>query len=362
MTSVQRPNSDMKRPEEITLALVGDIFPANLPANAGLGVAACFAKRDAAHWSSRLAQLFAGADIVYGNLESPLIYDEGLAVAGSFAGGKTFASMLAASGIQIVSIANNHILEQGEDGFDETLRILRDNHIDITGLYAEGCSNIVVKDIRGIKLGFASFNSIHDIPNPKLYAEYSEQAVIKCITEMQNMGVDRKIISIHWGDEFIQRPSSQQIVSARKFIDAGADLVVGHHPHVVQPVEAYKNGLIFYSLGNFIFDMTWSKQVRTGLLASVKVSRQGRLDCDLKLIRLDKKDFFPSIVSDRQAAKKAEHFSTDDPARYDKSYVRDKKMALIFNRILMKKVLLMNWNKLPRDVRINIVKNFRLRR
>jgi poly-gamma-glutamate capsule biosynthesis protein CapA/YwtB (metallophosphatase superfamily) len=85
---------------------------------------------------------------------------------------------------------------------------------------------------------------------------------------MQSNNADIKILSFHWGNEYIHHPSLGQRNLAYKCIEAGADIIVGHHPHVIQPYEKYKEGHIFYSLGNFCFDNLQSKQTRTGMIAS----------------------------------------------------------------------------------------------
>jgi poly-gamma-glutamate synthesis protein (capsule biosynthesis protein) len=362
MTVVKHVNSDIKRTEEITLSLVGDIFPANLPMNIGLGVAARFSQEPVSRWKERLTPLFADSNIVFGNLEAPLIRNGDQAVSGTFAGDDRFAGVLASSGVDIVSIANNHILEQGADGFESTLRILNDAQIDAAGLCEGGGSNIVVKEVKGLTVGFASFCAINNIPNAELYAEYTENKVLDCIQKMRSIGINCKVIAIHWGDEFCRRPSPDQIVSARKFIDAGADIIAGHHPHVIQPVEEYKRGLILYSLGNFIFDMVWSRHVRDGLLATVKLSKQGVSGYELRLIRIDKNDFFPAVVSDQRALKGVVGFQVADLEQYGRMYKSRKKWEMIYHRVLMKKTLIANWSRLPSDTRRDLVKKFRFRK
>jgi poly-gamma-glutamate synthesis protein (capsule biosynthesis protein) len=77
------------------------------------------------------------------------------------------------------------------------------------------------------------------------------------------------IVSIHWGTEYEQSPTERQRMFAHLAVDSGASLILGHHPHVVQPVEQYKDGYIFYSLGNFVFDQMWSEETRNGLIARI---------------------------------------------------------------------------------------------
>lgn len=330
--------------------------------NIGMGVAAKFSRSSAKQWGEWLGPLFTGSDLVFGNLEAPLILDGGKAASGTFAGDAAFADVLSAMDMDVVSIANNHILEQGLDGFESTLRILKDNRINATGLCDARGSNIVVKELQGLSVGFASFCAINNIPNAGLYAEYKEENVLDCITQMNDLNVDVKVIALHWGDEFCRRPSLQQIAAAHRFIDAGADVIAGHHPHVIQPVEKYNGGLVFYSLGNFVFDMVWSRHVRDGLLATVTVSKQGVVGYDLQVVRIDKKDYLPKIVPAPRLLMRIDGFRVNDPERYERRYDSRKKREMLWHRVMMKKCLLGNWSKLPTETRAKLIKNFKIKR
>ena len=146
----------------------------------------------------------------------------------------------------MVSIANNHILEQGIKGMFSTKEALKKNCINYVGEFHDGTSNIETFEANGIRIGIAGFNDIHNIENGNIYAEYSEQNVKKALDIMSALELDYKIIIFHWGDEYIHIPSRIQIEAAHKFIDRGADIIVGHHPHVIQPVERYKKGFKIY--------------------------------------------------------------------------------------------------------------------
>jgi poly-gamma-glutamate synthesis protein (capsule biosynthesis protein) len=87
--------------------------------------------------------------------------------------------------------------------------------------------------------------------------------------------VDTVIVSLHWGDEFIQKPSPEEIMVARELINVGADLIIGHHPHVLRGIEHYKQGIIVYSLGNFVCDMIWDKHLCESLIFSCTITKEG---------------------------------------------------------------------------------------
>jgi poly-gamma-glutamate synthesis protein (capsule biosynthesis protein) len=208
------------------------------------------------------------SDIVFCNLECPLTKNIEFVKSNSFIGPSNAAKLLKNSKINIVSIANNHILDYGIEIYQETLQILKENNIKWIGEYENGLSNIVIFNQNGIKIAFAEFNEVdlHKINNPNLFAELNEKNVELTLKKMNGFGVNFKVVSFHWGDEYITVPSSHQIELGHFAIDRGANIVVGHHPHVVQPIECYKNGLIMYSLGNCIFDFLQSKQFREGII------------------------------------------------------------------------------------------------
>ncbi len=344
------------------LVMVGDIFPGNAKYNEGLGVAARFFPHRGTFWEKKLAPFFEDADIAFANLEAPLVEDSEYAVAHTFAGCREFARFLANIGINIVSVANNHILEQEEEGFHHTLQFLEDAWVCWVGTQVGGMSNIKFFQCKGIRIGFAAFNAIHDIFNPGLVADLQENDVLDCIRKMKISGTDIKVISLHWGNEFVTIPSGAQIRFAHKLIDAGADVIVGHHPHVVQPVERYRHGLIFYSLGNFIFDILWTRSVRTGVLANVEVTPDGVAGYELVPVYLGD-DFMPVRLEGpllktfwaRQgkniALIESLSLKNENGRKYESYYRRVWKWNRFLHRLAMKWYLAKNWHKLSLSAR-----------
>lgn len=352
--------------KKILLTVVGDISPANLPYNIGLGVASSFNKHQGAIWEKSINNIFKDSDIVFGNLESPLIYDEYYADNNSFAGTISFAVFLKKHRINIVSIANNHILEQGPKGFDSTCRILSKNNIKHIGKNENGLSNIEVVNINNVSIGFCGFNAIHDISNPELYAELTEQNIFKTIEELNKIGLDYTVISLHWGNEYIHYPSQSQIKLAHKIIDSGVDIIVGHHPHVIQPVEEYKKGLIFYSLGNFIFDMQWSDKVRKGLVGKVTLYDNKMIKYELKGIKVSN-DYAPYINDDALKLAQKVNNRFDDILKqidkstknYSKRYGLKSILNRFYERILMKVYILKNYRKLSNRSKKRLILNIK---
>lgn len=196
-------------------------------------------------------RFFQGADIFFGNLEGPIFgagYESGTSTVFGF--NEDTAPILGKFGFDVLSTANNHTLNQGINGFDSTVKALNGVGISSCGNPADVSENSVVyKTIDGQKISFICFEDAQTRLNV-------DDAV--SLIEKVDAEVDFSIVSIHFGVEYEHKPTQRQRDLAHKFVDAGADAVIGTHPHVVQGFESYRGVPIFYSLGNFIFDQYWS--------------------------------------------------------------------------------------------------------
>jgi poly-gamma-glutamate synthesis protein (capsule biosynthesis protein) len=142
------------------------------------------------------------------------------------------------------------------------------------------------------------------------------------------------ICSVHWGVEFVRHPSAAEETLGRQMVDAGADLVIGHHPHVVRRVERYRRGLIAYSLGNFVFDMMWSPWLRTGLVLRVRLSRNGVEDYQTDLVWIGD-DYQPRPLSgeEQEAARSFDALQErPDWVARDDQYIRHYQELVARNR------------------------------
>jgi len=213
-------------------------------------------------------------DLVFGNLEGPIVENPPNFSQDSltFAFSKDVLEGLSFGNFKIVSLANNHTLNMGENGLAETRKFLEEGKIKFVGdplkcsedfLYQEG--DII----------FLAFN--------KTYAKScADEEIIETIKSTSSKNSENFIIiNMHWGNEYQLTSSLKQQKLAHKMIDAGADLIIGHHPHVVQEVEIYKNKLIFYSLGNFIFDQYFSKNTQEGLAIEVEIYSAQKVPRDI---------------------------------------------------------------------------------
>lgn len=274
----------------VKISLVGDVFLSNMDYTKGFGVGARLLNEGVKLLNPDTIRSSCACDVLFGNLESPLIEDDTFVKNGCFAGSVKFTSILQTLGFNILSISNNHILEQGIDGFLSTTNALEKADIKYVGKNSEAKSNIEIIEVKGLKFGFAGFNAIKDLPNPNMHAELTYDNVIRTLDEMDWIGLDYKLVSFHWGDEYIHIPSFEQIALAHKIIDYGADVIIGHHPHVIQPIEKYNNGIIIYSLGNFIFDYLFSSEFKTGMKVDLFFSSSKIIEYAVSQVCLNEND------------------------------------------------------------------------
>ena len=207
----------------------------------------------------KIKQFLRGIDIVSGNLEGTIIKDHGQTpdFSTKFSFSPSVVKTLRLNNFNLVSLANNHALDYGENGLTETTDFLKQFEIAASGHPSKiERTNVVMKNVRGQKFAFASFNFTSAYPK-----EQEAYQLVKNLKEKNNFVV----VNIHWGEEYALKANDFQKITAHTLIDNGADLIIGHHPHVVQEIEQYKNKIIFYSLGNFIFDQYFSKYTKEGL-------------------------------------------------------------------------------------------------
>lgn len=195
------------------------------------------------------------ADLVFGNLESPLVEDcPRIAHGFTLCADPKMVEGLQYADINVVSLANNHTLNFGQKGFEDTKKILT-----VAGIESVGYGNLVIKDIKGTKFGFLGFDFTVKVPTESDW---------KLVKESDSK-VDVLIVGVHWGDEYQAKANKNQRVWARKFIENGADIIVGHHPHWVEDSEVIEGKPVYYSLGNFVFDQMWSEETKKGLIVKL---------------------------------------------------------------------------------------------
>lgn len=207
-------------------------------------------------------RFFMGMDAVHANLEGPFA-DRRRSTEKSiaFRFDPALLPMLKRYNFSIFDNANNHSLDMGAVGFKESQLNLAQAGLDFYGSqYNINSSSLLIKPIGDFSFAFVGIN---DANGP-----IDEDKAAALIKEGENRA-DYVIVNMHWGEEYKEISNGRQRDLARKFIDAGADAIIGHHPHVVEEMEVYKNRPIFYSLGNFIFDQYFSVPTQQGLAAGL---------------------------------------------------------------------------------------------
>ncbi len=174
---------------------------------------------------------------------------------------------LVLAGFTQLSLANNHSFDFGAAGYQNTFKSISDYTIKAFGHPSAINSDSVTYIDNGNKtVAIIGLSNLYTAINKKSWDEIFKEAESKS---------DIQIVYIHWGEEYELIHSVSQEKLAKELIDSGVDIIVGHHPHVVQGIQKYNNGIIFYSLGNFLFDQYWEESVLTGLALELQENENG---------------------------------------------------------------------------------------
>ena len=236
-------NATVSSPVSLTLSVVGDCtlgtdetFDYNTSLNA------YYENYGADYFLQNVKDIFSADDLTIANFEGTLTdSDEREDKTFAFKAPASYASILTSGSVEAVNTANNHSHDYGEQSFNDTLAALDD-----AGIVHFGYDETAVMDVKGIKVGLVGIYELYD------HLE-REQQLKDNIAKVKADGAQLIVVIFHWGNETETVPDSNQTTLGRIAIDEGADLVCGHHPHVLQGIETYKGKNIVYSLGNFCF-------------------------------------------------------------------------------------------------------------
>lgn len=280
----QKPVSYPQEISRVTFAIAGDVIP-HEPVVRSAAAAQTYPEgqnvpSDHSGWDTLfadVADVFRQADFGFVNLETPVAPKHSV-------GSKPFQfdapipllESLKSSGVKIVSFANNHVLDQGYAGFDETLEHLREQGLLFVGSgdTAADAWKPVILEKNGIKIGWLGMTrwlngrrnpekdsdphvAFFPYPGESGGAPGMDEAGVLDAVRAARAQCDLLLVSIHWGIEYAPAPRPEDVDMARKMLEAGASAVIGHHPHVLQPIETYltqdnRKTVIFFSLGNFL--------------------------------------------------------------------------------------------------------------
>lgn len=246
-----------------------------------------------------IANELASADLAFGNLEGPI------STRGTNQGSKySFRAKpeaiegLTLAGFNVLSLANNHILDWGRMALEDTLSLLTINNIVPVGAgknYEEANAPKIVQIGEGadtLRVAFLAYTNLYPegfkAGEKSGISNFDLSIINEAIKAIRNRNeADIIVISLHWGEEYKPHPTPTQREIAHALVDAGADLIIGHHPHVIQDIEQYvssvasakegRNGYIFYSLGNFVFDQYFSPDTMRGLMIRATI-RDKKID------------------------------------------------------------------------------------
>lgn len=241
-----------------------------------------------------LRDLFSKSDLVVANLEGP-ITDNVSKSEGSEIGARenyffTFdpsvAKTLKDAGVGMVNLGNNHILNFGEDGVVQTKQYLEAAGVGYFGSPLIGDTRYFIRDIRGIKIAFVNYNQ---------FVANGKEKALSDIAEAKRQS-DFVVLYTHWGKEYV--PALQSVKDlAHEFVSAGADLIIGSHPHVVQEHEVYHGKTIYYSLGNLVFDQYFSNETKQGLLVKANIDTKTK-EVNIEEIPVNLKSNGQTVLTD----------------------------------------------------------------
>ncbi len=327
----------------LDLAAVGDV----LPHNSVLNSARAADRRDEKGVSQNnegfdelllgVREALSGIHVALANLETPIAPKTGKESRPfQFNAPAVLLSGLRASGFSMVSVANNHVYDQGTKGLSETLEILERSGLDFTGI-AKSCEEafrprLVEKE--GLRVAFLAaaqmFNAEPKKPAP-CAAKLDEKKLIQAAREARTAGADAVVLSVHWGNEYQTAPRKEEIDTAHRLLDGGFDAIIGHHPHVLQPLEIYPAAdgrltFVAYSLGNFL-----SNQARFYAFGIEPVKNGHPRDGAILRFSVVRKDYGDGQTASELADLSVQPTWTENNAR---ERLRDKKLSPVIRVVV----------------------------
>lgn len=294
-------NSD----QPLTLTMVGDVMM-------GRYVEEVTEKHGYEYLFRYMEPYFANSDYVSGNYEHTVLKEE---VTNYKEADTPIRLNSNASGVQavkdagfsVVSLANNHMMDYEEQGLLDTIDEFKSADMHYVGVgsnTAEAKNSIDYADVNGVRVATLGFTDVYGKDavskngkagllnsNPDLLFEMIGKA-----RDAKQGNADLIVVNMHWGQEYSTSTTARQKDLAKAIIDAGADIIIGHHPHVLQSFDVYKDGIIFYSLGNFIFDQGWTR-TKDSAMVQYHLAEDGKATIDVVPLQIEEATPRPATSS-----------------------------------------------------------------
>lgn len=296
-TPTSVPDAASPAPPRLKLVVVGDIM-------LGRGVAA--ANADPASTLRHFRPMLRRADFAVGNLESTLSRRGAPRQPGddSFAADPGVLAGLVDAGLDAVSLANNHVGDYGVTALVDTVAALERSRLVAfgAGRDLEEAARPAILEQDGVRVGFLGFNAIGETPEaapggpgalsvsmPPRTGPLDREELRRVLRAVRRLSrrVDVTVVMPHWGQQYTRQPGPVQTMVGRRLVDAGADLVVGGHPHWVQRVDRHRGAVIAHSLGNFVFDMDFMPETMEGVVLTATLEGPRIVEVDYVPYRMD---------------------------------------------------------------------------
>lgn len=278
-------------PEKIKILFTGDLMLGEWHFCQGFGISNLAKKGNLSKFFDPVKNYFDQTDLVIGNLEGP-VGKTAESVKKPLLVNENFIPALKEAGFAVISVANNHFMEYGNEGAQYSLDALNKSGLEIAGL-AESPSTVITIGDQSIEIICADILPAHherkDYPAESMMFSGRLEHIGEIVCDRLDFSeADYRLVYLHWGEEFMSYPCPLQVRWAHRFIEHGADAVVGSHPHVPQCVEKFRGKIIAYSLGNFISDMPYPI-TKKGYMLSVEFYEEGKFDFEIIPYTIDKK-------------------------------------------------------------------------
>lgn len=284
-----------RKDQKLTMTMVGDVMM-------GRHVGEVTKRHGADYLFRHVKPYFDASDYVSGNFEHPILKNDASKYEQTDKSIHLYTDMDAIhavknAGFTVMNLANNHLMDYGEEGLRDTLDVFDRYNMDYVGggeNRKEAKEHINYQDVNGVRVATLGFTDAFVegtiatkdqngllSANPDVLFDMIEKA-----KNEDHGNADLVVVNVHWGQEYDTEATPRQKALAKAMVDAGADIIIGHHPHVLQSFDVYKDGIIFYSLGNFVFDQGWTR-TKDSAMVQYNLTEDGKATIDVIPLQIE---------------------------------------------------------------------------